>query len=250
MVSNNFKSKAINIAFKSFIKEIEIKGWYVWFTKGCAYLNRHKNKKINALMCTIRGAMLNKDLEAFVTQDSKNAFSNVCKLFLPLIDKNFNNSNRGLKDEEYEYLVHCVNTFIQTFIEHGILTFARDLAKEIRLEQLGETIFVRAAKKIFGKEFKLCKPENNNINAMLPLTKTEEEIVKQILHNYSGQGLTTQQMYGKIIEALRNHRSELEIVSDLVVSDRGATVTWGEVMDVPVDGHFYEDEVDYWEDDD
>lgn len=180
MISNKFKSKARNIAFKSFINEIERRGWYLLLVQGCVSLISHDSESVDRMISNVREGMQRKSYTS-VCEIKKDIISKVIEKTSNTIDRNFESNRRGMGSSEYEYLVHCVNTFIQIFVEHGILsTKAAEKDRNFRFEELGEKIFVRAAKKIFGEDFKLEKPKTSQLPPK-PLNREEEEFLKSVM---------------------------------------------------------------------
>lgn len=245
MISNNFKSKAQNIAFKSFINEIERRGWYLLLVQGCTSLILHNSETADRMIYNIREGMQKKSYTS-VSKIKKDIISKVIEITSNVIDRNFEGGRRGMGSNEYEYLVHCVNTFIQLFVEHGILsTGAAEKHKNFHFEELGEKIFVRAAKKIFGKGFKLEKPKVSQ-SLLNPLDREEEEFLKRTImrlvserHHTIGMGEALEIAKQELLKFRLNKERESNI--DIDVEDR-------QLVFAP-----FEDDVEWveeWEDED
>lgn len=244
MIPNNFKSKARNIAFKSFIKEIEKKGWYILLVKGCQPLVNLRESNIEEIVSAVKMGMRNKTYIP-TSISKKNLFNTVVDLITPAIERNYEHQSRGNegKNESYDYLVHCVNTCIQIFVEHGIFQIGDDSFRKLHLEQFGETVFVRAAKKIFGDDFKLQKPTHQDMMGdATPQNKQEEAFIRKILHKCLSSGLSFSNAIQVASHELQEFR-QMRVQPDQV-PDNG----WGPI--IRQDNPFMpDDDLEYCDDD-
>lgn len=153
MLTNKFKAKARSIALKSFVFEMKKLGLYRAIVKGSVGAININGKRF---IGTIE-MFLNKKEDVFIILPKKVLFKTLEEKFKRLIDDNYyGDSHRSeVFGEEYNYLVHCVNALIYTYIEHGVYKIRpyNDIFKTTSFERIGESVFNRAAKKIFGDDF-------------------------------------------------------------------------------------------------
>lgn len=212
MLSNSFKSKARNIAIKSFFQEMKNRGWYMPIVIGSiGVLKSIKGTAENASDIVDKfmqslNAMKYESISLF----SKKPFEDLEKCIMGQIEKNFQSFHR--KDDEYEYLVNCVNTCIQLFIENGIYRWSDEGIKKVRFEEIGESIFVRAAKKIFGKDFKLEEDPNRGKNGRVDidpsnLSDRDKKFLNERITNYLRGGYDQMTAVGKAFADLSTIKS-------------------------------------------
>lgn len=149
MVSEKFKSKAKNIALKSFLfemKKLKLYPYIVYIT--VIYL--YSPKILNAIIPIITESS-NKRI---IDLETKNIFPKVLKRFETRIKNEFYHSS---EKTEYQYLTCCVNSYIKFYLDN-IICCHRDLRKDLDIEMIGRTIFIRAGKKIFGENFEFQEP--------------------------------------------------------------------------------------------
>lgn len=210
MISEKFKSKAKNIALKSFIKECEKRGWYLLLLNGSIALTANRNTDLENLANVIRKGMRKKCDFPFTLR--KDLFAVILNSFSPLIERNVQHSSFPGSNEEYDYLVHCVNTLIQIFIEHGIMKTVP--IKDTSLEAIGRSIFTRAARKIFGNDFKIIENEEkkDGINSPFPLNEEEEEFLRKRIFVNHMKGLNDHEAIKSAVHQLMMLRTYNQIV--------------------------------------
>ena len=177
MITNNFKSKAKNMAFKSYLYEMKKRG-YFWESLTSIMEFIIRNTRIPGYERNdLRHRKCNTSLYTFRSIDStiSNPIKDVLNHITQHIEKHFA-ENRTQKSE-YDYLVHCVNTMLMLFVEPFITKlehFSSDRMKMQFMENLGREIFTRAAKKTFGDDFTIQTPPQQ------PVPESMSELARKI----------------------------------------------------------------------
>lgn len=188
MLTNDFKSKARNIAFKSFLCEIKKNDLYFGTLKKIASFLISRDTKNHKFYS---GGFVNLNV----------MYVNPQNRLMSLIAPEINNCLKNFKTQrEYDYLMHCVNTLIRMFLEPILQK------KEIPIENVGRRIFTRAAKKVFGKDTVIETPQNNGRMSNDNITNVNlHEIVSE-----AGITLTDEQLIGEILARWRAEHEPID----------------------------------------
>ena len=187
------------ILFRTFIKVIKQHGLYWPCIKE---MNRLVGQNIDA-----------DNLNQYVVSTSNSIFTAFEQHLSRLVNEHYSQMRHN--DTEYDYLICCVNTCIHVLIEDA-MHHDRDNFRGItvpRFEELGGAIFNKAAKVVFGPDFKDEQNNNNGMIDLRTLTKEEQAHIQNLLHNNQNQFRNPQEMMNFIMDEvamLRNQHNEEE----------------------------------------
>lgn len=87
------------------------------------------------------------------------------------IHNNFKNMHQ--RHDSYDFVVCCVNTFIIKFVDQQ-----HHLSKSMSCEKFGKNVFIKAAKKILGDDFKLEEPTQKigEVPNTIPLSEVHKMV--------------------------------------------------------------------------
>lgn len=183
MLTNKFKSKAKNIALKSFIYEMKRLRLYNKVMQSTVGMLTNKSNRADKFVKSMNTELMRPHFHSLFLR-KKELFKKVLEKMDLQIEYNFKHSKNK---DEYNYLVHCVNTFIQVYIEWVIGKHVGITEKDLGL--IGEKVFDRAGKKIFGKEFEIKAPQTSKINNKIDPSKpsyTKSELLDLLLSSDFG----------------------------------------------------------------
>ncbi len=195
-ITEKFKSQAYNAAFGSFVQymnkigqgfNILLEGGII--AKKGSEENRRDRKQLS----------INEKICFLITNNINwGKFHNVMK---ERIEQNYAHMRQAAGDENYDYLVHCVNTFIQVLVEQsGWLRYNKGNIPPF--EKMGEKIFTQAARKVFGSDFSIKKQQNH-----MPQNKEEEMFVMRRMKSLIDAGRSPQEACQIAIRELMSFRN-------------------------------------------
>lgn len=189
-LNNNFKNAARTNALNCFIKAMKKHGFYGSFVEAAYRLLKSENNNDTQMRHQCLDLLKKGGNVMPLPYFSKTLFlDTLLGLMEDKIEANFRSMfrrNNGTT-EEYEYLVHCVNTLIQTFYESYI--YKKHNGKGPRMEELGLMIFQKAGRLTFGDSFQVEKPQPSTTQIDLrTLTEVEKLEAEKIMQNVLKNG--------------------------------------------------------------
>lgn len=114
-------------------------------------------------------------------------------------------------NEEYDYLMHCVNAFVSWVIEHGVATSClKGQKRQFNFASLGEQIFTLAGRKLFGQDFQIQEPQDPQININTSdAIDSLHTFVKYRLAELKGDEMNSDQLYQQISSLIREYNQRL-----------------------------------------
>lgn len=220
-MTQQFKHDARVAALISFIRVMKLHKLYMEFiNEAYIFFKNEQSKTIDSdserNRKTKRGERNGLLSNIFATtKENGNLWEVILKFLTPKIDYNFEHMRRGGGEgEEYEYLVHCVNTCIQIFIEHGMCHNNSDRSYP-RFEEIGLQAFQVAGKKLWGDNFRpqeQIRPRED----FKPCDEEELRIVRNILQEVGGNThISQQEIFDRISRAIAEKRERENAMSNI-----------------------------------
>lgn len=198
-----FMQNAESVAFKAFVTVM--KRYKVYFHV-LREINVFCNEKTDDVTPTKGTLKMLKDIGIPSLPRNLN-FTSLHKKLMAKIEENA--IHMGRCDSEYDYLIHCVNTMIQVFIERGFGREGRDnqvIKKLPNFNNLGQEIFNLAAAKLFDG----FAPETDAEGCMddgVPRTEDEVQFVTSVFNKFIQEGMSMREATIRTREALTKYRT-------------------------------------------
>lgn len=196
IINNDFKGKAQASALQSFIKVIKMHGLYIPFTQeALKFVKANKRNKSRDEQQTPTLA------ELLSMKSVTNLLIKLQEYMIPIIEHNYSNMRRD--DSQYEYLIHCVNTYIQVLLDQGICRNKeeRQMRKIPSFDVIGRETFNYATKLVFGPDY-----QHEMSEPATPNTEEERQLVKGWIQHAVAQGLSVNTIIDVISDRLKQYR--------------------------------------------
>lgn len=204
MVNLEFKAAAEAAAFKSFIKVM--KKYRLYFLVLPELYRFSVNSSMEA---KVDCKMVNNLIPESFARNTMN-WQNLHDNLIRAIDNNASNS-RGMMggggSPEYDYLIHCVNTMIQVFVEFRLAKKGEHRKQRIpEFQMLGQEIFNSAARHLFGADFVDDQPAVPN--QAIPRNNEEAMMADKWFNQFMQNGMNEQQAAMETSRKLMEYRRQ------------------------------------------